>query len=99
MSHRILIPFFFSLLDPLFSKAPLLSSNNVNNKAPEMEYWTQERHQWLETRKLTTTTDATADEDLIPTFKKEANTTIITSAGQTVYLHCHVVNLGEREVG
>ena len=35
---------------------------------------------------------------LLPTFKKEANTSIITSAGQTVYLHCHVENLGERAV-
>ena len=74
-------------------------SNNMNNKAPEMEYWTQERHQWLETRKLATTTDSTSNaEDLIPIFKKEANATIITSAGQTVYLHCHVENLGERSV-
>ena len=45
-------------------------------------------------------TDSTASnsENLIPTFKKEANTSLITSAGQTVYLHCHVENLGERSV-
>ena len=63
-----------------------------------MEYWSHQ-HQWLDTGKLTTTTDATAEnEELIPVFKKEANTTIITSAGQTVYFHCHVENLGERSV-
>ena len=60
-----------------------------------MEYWSHP-HQWLDAGKLTSTTDST--EELIPTFKKEANTTIITSAGQTVYFHCHIENLGERSV-
>ena len=72
--------------------------NNVNNKAQEMEYWAHQ-HQWFETPgKLTTTTETVTAKALIPTFKKETNTSLITSAGQTVYLHCHVENLGERSV-
>lgn len=72
------------------------SLNNVDNKAKEMEYWP---HQWLEAEKLMTTTASdTTSQKLIPIFKKTANTSIITSAGQTVYLHCHVENLGERSV-
>ena len=76
------------------------AGSNVNtNKGQEIEYWAHQ-HQWFETGKLTTATDSTASnsENLIPTFKKEANTSLITSAGQTVYLHCHVENLGERSV-
>ena len=77
-----------------------MANNEVDNKGrPEMEYWNHQQHQWLDNSgKLTTTTDSTNEEELIPIFKKEANTTIITSAGQTVYLHCHVENLGERSV-
>ena len=80
-----------------------MANNEVDNKrtpvvSSEMEYWNHQ-HQWLDTGKLTTTTDSSGEaEELIPIFKKEANTTIITSAGQTVYLHCHVENLGERSV-
>jgi len=75
------------------------AGSNVNtNKGQEIEYWAHQ-HQWFETGKLTTATDSTSNsENLIPTFKKEANTSLITSAGQTVYLHCHVENLGERSV-
>jgi hypothetical protein len=75
-----------------------------NNKGPEMEYWSHQR-QWLESssvsRKLTASVEAVgtgAEENLIPTFKNDANKTLITSAGQTVYLHCQVENLGERSV-
>ena len=84
---------------PYSSKSDLVSTGNSNlnaNKESEMEYW-DHQPQWFETGgKLTTATDST--EELIPTFKKEANTSLITSAGQTVYLHCHVENLGERSV-
>ena len=75
-----------------------MPDNEVNHKRFEMDYWTHQQHQWLDTGKVMTSTDTTAEEELIPTFKKEANTTIITSAGQTVYFHCHVENLGERSV-
>ena len=99
------ISILFIILDSAFgfpdsvSAFSSLANNEVDNKGrAEMEYWNHQ-HQWLDTGKLTTTTDATAEnEELIPVFKKEANTTIITSAGQTVYFHCHVENLGERSV-
>ncbi len=35
---------------------------------------------------------------LLPTFKKEANTNINTTAGQTVTIHSHLDNMGERAV-
>lgn len=37
-------------------------------------------------------------EELIPSFKIEANTSLTTSAGQPAYFHCLVENLGDREV-
>ena len=94
----------FTIPDSAYSSGSDLNGSgggsNVNtNKGQEIEYWAHQ-HQWFETGKLTTANDSTASnsENLIPTFKKEANTSLITSAGQTVYLHCHVENLGERSV-
>ena len=94
----------FTIPDSAYSSDSDLNGSgggsNVNtNKGQEIEYLAHQ-HQWFETGKLTTATDSTASnsENLIPTFKKEANTSLITSAGQTVYLHCHVENLGERSV-
>ena len=62
----------------------------------DMEYWSHQ--QVLDFDHHTTAVTTTAEESLIPTLRKEVNSSIVTSAGQTVYLHCLVENLGERSV-
>ena len=67
------------------------------NPKMELEYWSH--HQLLDVVKTTTTTSVTlGEESKIPTLKKDVNSTIVTSSGQPVYLHCLVENLGERSV-
>ena len=62
----------------------------------DMEYWSHQ--QVVDFNRPTTAVTTTAEESLIPTLRKEVNSSIVTSAGQTVYLHCLVENLGERSV-
>ena len=68
------------------------------NPKMELEYWSN--HQILDVIKTTTTTSVTLGEESqqIPTLRKDVNSTIVTSSGQPVYLHCLVENLGERSV-
>lgn len=44
------------------------------------------------------TTPGKFEEEKIPFMKVTSNTSIITSAGQTVYMYCQVENLGDRQV-
>ena len=67
-----------------------------DNPHMDMEYWSHQ--QVLDFDHHTTAVTTTAEESLIPTLRKEVNSSIVTSAGQTVYLHCLVENLGERSV-
>ena len=66
------------------------------NPHMDMEYWSHQ--QVLDFDRSTTAITTTAEESLIPTLRKEVNSSIVTSAGQTVYLHCLGGNLGERSV-
>ena len=89
--HRIhqwftIIAYFFPVEEPLTKDNPHM----------DMEYWSHQ--QVLDFDHHTTAVTTTAEESLIPTLRKEVNSSIVTSAGQTVYLHCLVENLGERSV-
>ena len=71
----------------------------------ETEYWPSHHQVFgigggglMPTSAIGTKSGNAGEESLVPTLRKEVNSSIVTSAGQPVYLHCHVENLGERSV-
>ena len=68
--------------------------SNMESPQMEMEYWSH--HQFLDIG-ATTAATTTLAESLIPTLRIN-NSSIVTSSGLPVYLHCLVENLGERSV-